>query len=237
MAAKTLVIVATYNEIANLPELVKRIRFAVPTAEILVVDDDSPDGTGAWAIEQSSMTDDLHVIVRTNEKGLGSATITGFRWGLERGYARILTMDADFSHSPESIPELLGALPENGEPHVVIGSRYVADGRIVGWPMSRRLVSRCVNLLARFWLGLKTRDNTGAFRAYNAKAFQQIDLSDIRAEGYGYLEEILYRFQQQGVRFSEVPIVFTDRQTGESKTSLWEGISVLKQIVELRFRV
>jgi len=233
---RLLIIIATFNEKENLPLLVTQLRELIPGAAILIVDDSSPDGTGKWAIEQAASHDDFFAIVRKDERGLGSATLAGFRWGLEYDFDYLATLDADFSHEPLSLVKLVETVKTDDQVGVVVGSRYVKGGQIQGWPIYRRVASRLVNWLSQFWLGLKTRDNSGAFRVYRASSLAQIELNSIQSQGYGYLEEILFRLQQKRVKVVEIPIIFRDREAGSSKASIGEGLKVVKQILLLRFK-
>lgn len=228
MHPKTLVVIATYNEIENLPKLVEQVEHHLPAVDLLVIDDNSPDGTGRWCDQRSKTDKRMHVIHRSGKLGLGSATLCGFRYALENSYDLIATMDADFSHSPASLAEMMQTiqLSENSDCGLVIGSRYVRGGGIVGWPLFRHLSSRAVNLAARLLLCLPTRDNSGAFRIYRRCTLEAVDIDRIQADGYAYLEELVWRIDRAGVRMVEVPITFTDREKGASKTSLLIGVSV-----------
>jgi dolichol-phosphate mannosyltransferase len=230
---RLLVAVATYNEIDNLPALVEAILMELPTADILIVDDDSPDGTGRWCDERSASEPRLTCLRRTGERGLGSATLAAFRYAIERGYDLILTMDADFSHSPDALPRLVAAA---GEADVAIGSRYVAGGTIEGWPRTRRLASRLVNNASRLLAGLAPRDSSGAFRCYRVDALRRIDLAAIRSKGFGYLEETLWHLQRARAKMVEVPITFRERRAGRSKVHLGEAVGKLKTICRLAVR-
>lgn len=228
-----LVAVATYNERDNLPPLVAAILAALPECDVLVVDDDSPDGTGAWCDEYATAEPRLTCLRRTGERGLGSATVAALQYAVEHDYKFVLTMDADFSHAPESLPTLLAAA---ASADVVIGSRYVDGGSIEGWPLARRLVSKMVNAASRFAAGLAPRDCSGAFRCYRVEALRRIDLAAIQAGGFAYLEEILWYLQRAKARIVEVPITFRERRAGESKTTIREGIGKVKTIGRLAWR-
>ena len=224
---KTLVALATYNERENLPALVREILLCVPDADLLVIDDNSPDGTGDWAEEFARSEPRLFLLRRSGKQGLGSAVLAAFAWAVERHYAMLVNLDADFSHPPEKISELLETARRTGA-DVVIGSRYVAGGKIVGWPTRRRLMSRGVNLYARILLGLSTKDNSGAFRAYRVAAIHKLDPARVVSRGYSFFEEILFRLKNQGARFAEIPITFTDRVRGESKINRAEAFGALR---------
>jgi dolichol-phosphate mannosyltransferase len=227
---RTLVALATYNEIENLPGLVDAIHQALPDADILVIDDNSPDGTGRWCDERSTSDSRLHCLHRPGKQGLGSATLAGARWALDNNYELFVTMDADWSHDPRHLPELIRAT-ESAD--VSVGSRYCAGGTIEGWPLSRRVMSRVMNSLSRTVLRLPVRDSSGAFRAYRASTLRTIDLTKIQAAGYSYLEEILWNLRRGGATFAEVPITFHERRAGRSKINVGEAWSKLTTLVRL----
>ncbi|MBL8891186.1 MAG: polyprenol monophosphomannose synthase [Planctomycetaceae bacterium] len=242
---RVLIVIATYNEIENLPKLLTRLRQLYPSVDALVIDDGSPDGTGDWVAEFSRSNSWCHLLSRSGKLGLGSATIAGFRWALDQAYTDVVTMDADFSHHPDELVRLLDSTPET-EKHnirideercIVIGSRYVPEGRIEGWPWQRRWASRWINRLARWRLRLKTFDNSGAYRRYPVALLKQLPLDQIRNKGYGYLEEILYLAQRHGATFREVPITFRDRTQGQSKINLREACQALWTILTLPYKV
>jgi dolichol-phosphate mannosyltransferase len=213
---RTLVIIPTYNESESLPVLVQRLRAAVPTADVLIADDNSPDGTGAIADEMADTDSAVHVLHRPGKAGLGAAYLAGFAWGLERGYEVIVEMDADGSHRPEELPRLLAQMPTAD---VVLGSRWVPGGSVVNWPTSRRVLSQGGSLYTRLALGIPTRDTTGGFRAYRASALQQLDLESVQSNGYCFQIDLLWRSLQRGLRVREVPITFVEREMGTSKMS------------------
>jgi len=233
-----LIIVATYNELENLPDLVLQLEELLPTADLLVIDDGSPDGTGNWCEERIKTDSRLHVIHRPGKMGLGSATVTGFEYGLEHrpAYDFLATMDADFSHDPKSLVQLVEFLESDTESNfgVAIGSRYVPGGAIENWPLLRHASSRAVNMVARILLGLKTKDNSGAFRVYRAATLKSIDVGKIESSSFAYLEEILWRISKQGIAMKELPITFRDREHGASKTSLRLGVSVFWHLIRIR---
>lgn len=217
-ADRVLVVIPTYDERENLPRIVPLVLECDPRLDILVVDDNSPDGTGAVADELSRHhAPRLHVLHRTEKQGLGKAYIAGFAWGLDRGYGRIMEMDADLSHRPEDLPVLLAA----SETHaVVVGSRYV-DGRVnvVNWPISRLLISLFGSAYARFITRLPVRDATGGFNLFRREVLEAVDLSRIESNGYAFQIELKLRAWRSGFVPHEVPIVFVERDTGESKMS------------------
>jgi dolichol-phosphate mannosyltransferase len=231
---RMLVVVATYNEIENLPRLVDDIFDVAPNVEVLVIDDNSPDGTGDWC--EGRMVDDqrFHCIHRAGKLGLGTATIEGFQFAIDNGYDTVLTMDADFSHPPRFINSLFEGVNRQDSPvDVTIGSRYVKGGGIEGWPWKRRWMSRWVNRFARLMLGLKARDCSGAFRCYRTEILQQLDFDAIRSRGYSYLEEILWSLKQVGAQFEESPFIFVDRQHGQTKINTREAVTALWIIFRL----
>lgn len=230
---RTLVAIATYNEIDNLPRLADEIAQQIPAADLLVVDDNSPDGTGRWCDERAAEDARVRVIHRSGKLGLGTATLAAMRYALESDYELLLTMDADFSHPPRYVPDLLRGMSSDRDPvvDVMIGSRYVAGGDVEGWPLVRRMMSRMVNLYARILLGLSPRDCSGAFRCYRVSTLRRLDLNRVRARGYAFFEEILWRLKQQGARFGETPIVFVERRRGRSKIDLREAFSALWTIL------
>lgn len=238
---RLITIIATYNERDNLPELVQQLRAEIPAMTILVIDDNSPDGTGHWCRQQSEIDPDFHCIHRPGKLGLGSATIAGFEFAMENGFDLIATMDADFSHDPARLPALVNAVGsadgasvgDQQSVGVAIGSRYVAGGAIEGWPWGRHLSSRMVNGFARLFLRLPTRDNSGAFRVYRRGALERIGVSKIKSDGYAYLEELLWRIDRCGIAMVEVPITFTDRTQGTSKTNLWMGVQVFWHLTKI----
>lgn len=232
MTSKTLVTVATYNEIENLPRLVEEIFRHLPDAEILVIDDNSPDGTGRWCDETSAREPRLHCLHREGKLGLGTATVAAMRYAIDHDYKYMVNLDADFSHHPRYLPDLLAGM-ERDEIDVMIGSRYVPGGGTEGWPLKRRLMSRGVNCYARWLLGLRVRDCSGAFRCFRTDVLRRIDFEAIRSRGYSFQEEILWRLKRCGARFGETPIVFRDRVRGQSKINLREAFSALWIIFSL----
>src|SRR5258706_5082183 len=213
-SARTLVTIATYNEIENLPLLVDAVWEVARQADILVIDDNSPDGTGDWCDERSQSELRLRSLHRPGKLGLGTATIDGMKYAIEHGYELLLNMDADFSHHPRYIPALLAGMDQAD---VMIGSRYVPGGGVKDWPLQRRLVSWGFNAYARWLLGLRPRDCSGAFRCFRVDLLRKIDFDSIRSRGYSFQEEILWHLKRAGARFAETPILFADREKGQSK--------------------
>src|SRR3972149_4729415 len=218
--ARPLVALATYNEAENLPGLTEEILRVLPVADLLVVDDNSPDGSGHWCDERAADEPRLHWLHRAGKIGLGSATLEAIRWAIARGYDVFVTMDADWRHDPAHLPALVAATEQAD---VAIGSRYVAGGAIDGWPRHRRLLSRLVNGLSRKLLRLPIHDTSGAFRAYRVAKLRELDLDRIRATGYAYLEEMLWHLARNDAHFIEVPITFHERRAGRSKISFREA--------------
>jgi apolipoprotein N-acyltransferase len=213
---RVVVLIPTYDERENLPRIVERVRSAVPTVDILVLDDNSPDGTGAVADELATSDPQVHVLHRPGKQGLGAAYLAGFTWALDRGYDAAVEMDADGSHQPEQLPALLDAA-EHAD--VVIGSRWVSGGSVVNWPMSRRVLSVGGNVYVRVLLGMSVHDATGGYRVYRASALHQMDLHSVESQGYGFQVDMTWRAVQAGLTVVEVPIEFVERVIGESKMS------------------
>ena len=211
---KTLVVVPTYNEKENLPRLLDAIHAADPTLHILVVDDNSPDGTGDLAQDRARDDQRIFVLRRPGKLGLGTAYLDGFRFGLERDYQYFQQMDCDFSHDPADLPRFAEAIREAD---LVLGSRYVRGGGTQNWPLRRKLLSRGGSLYARTILGLGVRDLTGGFKRFRRHVLEQIDLDQIRSEGYAFQIEMTWRCAQKGFKIKEIPIMFVDREFGQSK--------------------
>jgi dolichol-phosphate mannosyltransferase len=215
---QVLVVIPTYNESENIDRVLRRVRGALPDATVLVVDDGSPDGTGDIAEKVGTGIGNIELLRRTEKSGLGSAYRAGFRWGLDRGFDVCIEMDADLSHDPDALPDLVAPLGKGFE--LVIGSRYVRGGSIPNWAWHRRLLSRGGNVYASTLLGLGVTDSTSGFRAYSASVLNRIALDNIRAEGYGFQIEMTYQAKRAGAPIVEVPIRFVDRTEGESKMSM-----------------
>jgi dolichol-phosphate mannosyltransferase len=237
-ANKTLVTVATYNEIENLPRLVEEIFRHAAGVDLLVIDDNSPDGTGRWCDEKAAADPRVHCLHRSGKLGLGSAIVAGMKYAVENGYQFMLNMDADFSHQPKFLPAFLSGMDPPGGPSVdvMLGSRYIPGGGVEGWPLRRRLMSRAVNCYARWMLGLAPRDCSGGFRCYRAALLSRLDFSAIRSRGYSFQEEILWRLKRLGARFGETPIIFIDRCLGTSKINYKEALAAMWIILKLGVR-
>jgi len=212
---RALVIIPTYNEAVNLSNLVPQVLAQDPRIEVLVVDDNSPDGTGQLAEGLAADNRRVHVLHRSSKQGLGTAYLAGFKWGLEQDYAYFFEMDADFSHDPVHLKEFLKAIQHAD---LVLGSRYLA-GRVtvVNWPMGRLLLSYFANVYARWVTGLKIWDLTGGFKCYRRKVLEGVDLTQVRSNGYAFQIEMSVRAWRKGFKLAEVPIVFVDRTEGQSK--------------------
>jgi glycosyltransferase involved in cell wall biosynthesis len=231
---RTLVIMPTYNEAENIVEALTRARAAVPDADLLVVDDGSPDGTADLAEKADADLGGIRVLRRAGKSGLGSAYRAGFREGLAQGYEVMVEMDSDLSHDPAALPELLAAVEHGAD--LAIGSRYVPGGSIPDWTWHRRLLSKGGNRYAGILLGLEVRDATAGYRAYRASALRQIDLDRIKADGYGFQIEMAYVVARNGGRIVEVPISFSDRVRGTSKMSGTIVIEALLLVTWWAFR-
>jgi dolichol-phosphate mannosyltransferase len=220
-----LVVLPTYNEASNLPRIVPAILSQDQRLEILVVDDASPDGTGYVADRLAATFARVHVLHRPQKEGLGRAYLAGFRWGLDRGYDRLCEMDADFSHDPRSLRELIRAV--DGGADLAVGSRYRTGVNVINWPMTRLLLSAGANLYARVVTGLPLTDSTGGFKCFRRAVLEAIPLERVRSNGYAFQIEMSYRAWRKGFRLVEVPIIFTDRVEGHSKMNrriVWEAI-------------
>ena len=213
---RVLVIIPTYNERENIEEIVARTTASVPRAEVLIVDDNSPDGTGKIADGLSADDQRVHVLHRSQKAGLGAAYIAGFEWGLDAGYDVLVEMDADGSHAPEQLPDLLAALDHAD---LVLGSRWVPGGSVSNWPKSREALSRGGNLYTRVALGVSLHDITGGYRAYRRAVLERIDYRAVASQGYCFQVDLAWRAVRAGFRVVEVPIRFAERERGESKMS------------------
>jgi dolichol-phosphate mannosyltransferase len=211
-----LVVIPTYNEAENVRLITARVREATPQADILVVDDDSPDGTGRIADELAASDPAIHVLHRTEKNGLGAAYLAGFDWALQRDYDAVVEMDADGSHQPEELPRLLAALDGAD---LVLGSRWVPGGAVRNWPRHRLVLSRGGNTYTRVLLGVPLRDATGGYRAFRRSALETLDLADVESAGYCFQVDLAWRAVQSGLRVVEVPITFVERERGDSKMS------------------
>lgn len=215
MELKTLTVIPTYNELDALPVVIKRLRAAQPDVHVLIVDDNSPDGTGDLADQLAREDPKIHVLHREGKGGLGAAYIAGFRWGLQRDYEVLVEMDADCSHQPEQLGRLLGAVEAGAD--LAIGSRYVPGGQTVNWPWHRQFLSRGANFYAQTILGTSVRDITAGFRAFRRETLERIDLDSIDSVGYCFQIDLGWRTELAGLTITEVPITFVERELGDSK--------------------
>ena len=213
---RVLVIIPTYDELENLPLVLARVRAVVPAAHVLVVDDGSPDGTGDLADQLAAADEQVHVLHRSGKQGLGAAYLAAFAWGLAHSYDVLVEMDADGSHQPEELPRLLDALVSAD---LVLGSRWVAGGSVVNWPMHRSVLSRGGNTYTRLALGVPLRDATGGYRAFRRTALESLDLAGVASQGYCFQVDLAWRAVRRGLRVVEVPITFIERERGTSKMS------------------
>ena len=213
---KTVVLIPTYNERENVSWIVSRLRAAMPAADVLVLDDNSPDGTGAVADQLAADDGQVRVLHRQSKEGLGAAYLAGFAWALEHGYDVMVEMDADGSHQPEQLHSLLEAL---AGADVVLGSRWVHGGSVVNWPFHRKFLSVGGNLYVRVLLGMPIGDATGGFRAYRASALRTLDLYKVASQGYCFQVDLAWRAIRAGLTVVEVPITFVERTIGDSKMS------------------
>jgi dolichol-phosphate mannosyltransferase len=232
--ARQLICIPTYNEASNVLGLIERVHEAAPQAELLVIDDASPDGTGEMVRQRMLKDPRLEIMARPAKLGLGTAYMAGFAYGLQHGYTSVLTMDSDFSHPPERIPALLAAV--EGGAHLAVGSRYVRDGAIRGWAVNRRILSATANFVARRLLRLRTHDCTGGFRCYSERALQFLVTRPLRSSGYSALVELLTRCERAGMTIVEVPITFTERVHGHSKISRQEIFRAMLTVFRLAGR-
>jgi dolichol-phosphate mannosyltransferase len=227
------VVIPTYNERKNITALIKKIcKLHIEDLRILVVDDNSPDGT-AEAVEELKK-DCVEIIKRPRKMGLGSAYVDGFKYALSKGANMIIEMDADFSHQPYKIPELITCVNSGND--MCLGSRRIKGGTVIGWNIVRKIMSGLAMEFSRFLLGLKTKDVTGGFRCFHSRVFQKINLDDIRSQGYAFQEEMIYLLERNNFKIKEIPITFVDRQRGHSKLGIKEIINFFVNICKLRFK-
>ena len=213
---RVLVIIPTYNERQALPIILKRVRASVPEADILIVDDNSPDGTGELAQSHAEADSQIHVMHRLGKDGLGAAYLSGFAWGLQQGFDVIVEMDADGSHQPEQLPMLLEAL---NDADLVLGSRWVHGGGTKNWSRAREILSRGGNTYTKVMLGININDSTGGYRAFRSDTLRKLDLNEVASQGYCFQVDLAWRAAQRGLIVKEVPITFVEREVGTSKMS------------------
>jgi len=230
---RILVSIATYNERDNLAPLISEIQAAVPQADILVIDDNSPDGTGKLADELAAKDARIHVLHRPGKLGLGTATLAGVRYACDHDYSLLINMDADFSHPPRYLPALLDGMKQQD---VMIGSRYVPGGGVSNWPWSRRMLSWGVNSVSRLLFRIPAHDTSGAYRCYRVAKLRQARLESMVSRGYSFQEEMLYRCRKAGCRIGETPIIFENRRAGKSKVDPHEAMRSIGVIFLLGFK-
>lgn len=230
-----LVCIPTYNERDNLEPIVRAVLAADPRVDILVVDDNSPDGTGELADRLAAAEPRVRVLHREKKQGLGRAYLHAFRWALAEPYTYVIEMDADFSHDPSYLPTLLDTAQAGAD--LVLGSRYVTGGGTVNWGVGRKLISRGGSLYARSILGVRVRDLTGGFKCFHRRVLESLDLDAVQSSGYAFQIELTYRALRKGFRVSEVPIVFEDRRVGQSKMSRRIFLEALTMVWKLRLTV
>jgi dolichol-phosphate mannosyltransferase len=228
---KAVVIVPTYNERDNLPRLLPRILEQGPEIHALVVDDNSPDGTGALVDEMAESEPRIHAIHRDGKRGLGTAYVTGFKWALDHGFDYVFEMDADFSHDPDDLPRLLAAAREGD---VAVGSRWVGDGGTRNWSLLRTFISRGGSRYAKVILGVPVNDLTSGFKCFSNYVLSSLDLDSIHSNGYAFQVEVNFRCHKLGYQITEVPIVFVDRRVGQSKMSAWIVLEAMAVVWKLR---
>jgi dolichol-phosphate mannosyltransferase len=230
---KTLVVIPTYNERENLERLVQQLLDLPEPLELLVVDDSSPDGTGQVADRLAERDPRVHVLHRPPKGGLGKAILAGIGYALGKPYDYLITMDADFSHDPRYVPDLLYGMDKHD---LMVGSRYVPGGGTVNWGWSRKLNSACANLVTRLVLGLSVRDCSAGFKCYRLDVLAKIPLDEVLSTGYAIQEELLYRYSRHARKLGETPIIFRDREKGKSKMNLGEIVETLAVLLRLRWR-
>jgi dolichol-phosphate mannosyltransferase len=228
LGAGVLVSLATYNERDNLGPLIREIHGALPAADVLVIDDNSPDGTGQVADQLAAADSHVHVLHRPGKLGLGTATLAAMRYAIDHQYEFLANMDADFSHHPRYLPALIAGMAQHD---VMIGSRYVRGGGVANWPLARRLMSFGVNSVSRLLMRLPARDTSGAFRCYRVAKLRETDLDHLLSRGYSFQEEMLYRCRKAGSRIGETPIIFDNRRTGASKANPREAVRSMAVIL------
>jgi dolichol-phosphate mannosyltransferase len=227
---RILVSLATYNERDNLGPLLADIQTMLPSADLLVIDDNSPDGTGKVADDLAAANPRLRVMHRSGKLGLGTAILAAMRFAMDQDYAYLINMDADFSHHPRYLPALLAGMDRHD---IMIGSRYVPGGGSENWPFKRRLISRSVNLIVRLLMRVPAQDTSGAYRCYRVAKLRQVRLDKVVSRGYSFQQEVLYRCRKAGCRLGETPIIFGDRKAGSSKVNLHEAVRSLSLIIYL----
>lgn len=230
---QSLIIIPTYNEIDNIERMIETIFTLYPQVSLLIIEDGSPDGTADVVKRLQSKYENLHIIERQGKLGLGTAYITGFKWGLERDYQFIFEMDCDFSHDPEAVKDLLAAAQKHD---LIIGSRYIDGIRIINWPFRRLLLSYLASIYIRIVTGIPVLDTTGGFKCFTRKALESLDLDDIISRGYIFQLELNYKVWLKGMTVKEVPIIFTERRDGQSKMAGGIIFEALFSVLRLKIR-
>jgi dolichol-phosphate mannosyltransferase len=233
LSRRTLVVLPTYDEAGNILPLSAEVLALAPEIEVLVVDDNSPDGTGDLVAERAKSEGRLHLLRREGKLGLGTAYLAGFRYALDHGFDQVFTMDADFSHSPRYIPQMMAAMADHD---LVIGSRYVPGGGVENWPIHRRILSAGANFYTRVLLRLPVRDCTAGFRCYSREVLETVEPFDIKASGYSFLEEMAYRVCRCGFEVGEIPIIFENRREGSSKIDSAEIYRAIWHVLKTALR-
>lgn len=230
---RLLVSIATYNEAGNIAALIAEIHNVVPHADILVIDDNSPDGTGGIVSQIAAADPRVRLLARPGKLGLGTATLAAMRYAMAQNYDYLLNMDADFSHPPRYLPGILAGMAEND---VMIGSRYVRGGGTENWPFARRAISFTVNRVVKFLFGMPVKDASGAFRCYRVSMLRDADLDRVKSRGYSFQQEVLFRCHKAGAKMGEFPILFENRRAGASKVNRKEAIRSISMIFYIGFR-
>lgn len=230
---KTLVIIPTYNEAENIPRLIPTVLSQAPDLDILIVDDNSPDGTARLVKDMASADSRIHIIERPGKAGLGTAYVCGFKYAIEHGYDYVFEMDADFSHSPKEIPNFLKKIQDYD---LVLGSRYINGVRVLNWPMRRLLLSFSANVYTQIITGMPVRDATGGFKCFRRSVLESIDLDKVKSNGYAFQIEMSFKAWKKGFRLTEIPIIFLDRRSGVSKMSRKIVYEAVFMLWKLRFR-
>ena len=231
--ARSLVIIPTYNEAENITRLIPTVLGQAPNIDVLVIDDNSPDGTAGLVRNMIKMDTRIHILERLKKMGLGTAYVEGFKFAIDHGYDYVFEMDADFSHSPKEIPKFLKKIQEHD---LVLGSRYVNGVRVLNWPMRRLLLSYSANVYTRFITGLPVHDATGGFKCFRRAVLEAIDLEKVRSNGYAFQIEMSFKAWKKGFRVAEIPIIFLDRRSGVSKMSRKIVYEAIFMLWTLRFR-
>ncbi|MCS6866828.1 MAG: polyprenol monophosphomannose synthase [Gemmataceae bacterium] len=230
---RLLVSLATYNEAGNITALIREIHTIVPHADILVIDDNSPDGTGALVAELSQKDARIRLLARPGKLGLGTALVAAMRYAIANNYDYLLNMDADFSHPPRYLPGILAGMSHHD---IMIGSRYVRGGGTENWPLARRMISQAVNWMVRLLLRMPVKDASGAYRCYRVSKLREVDLNRIRSRGYSFQQEMLFRCYKAGCRLGEFPILFENRRAGASKVNRMEALRSMSNLLYLGLR-